>query len=237
MRVMILVLVLVMVSIFNYGFIVTEQPERQAVFADRFEEFSEASGFDGVFIADETWKRRIQRVIGNFPGITISETMPDTLLIQVFEDIVSGLLPIIQARIEPRFVSLTRDNASITATFKQQVNGFDMGQGGNLLIKYYYGRQYFESDDHTYSFDTSPVEVKITREDAIDIWEQSVSEDFMESSTIARIAYYDTNINPFSGSDIKLCWLVSGVKYCLIDALSGEVYLNRLAPYGYIPLD
>jgi hypothetical protein len=219
---------------------ITEQPERQAVLAEQFAAFTEATGFDGIFLAEKTFKSRIQRIIGNFDDIKVTEAIPDTALLPVFEEIVSRIMPIIQSKVKPVFMSFTRDNASITAAYRQVVNGYDMGLRGSLTIKYYFGRQYFVTNDETYSFDTRFLEPSLTKDDAIRIWKENVTEEFRQSGDgsepTANLAYYDTNISVFGDRSIKLCWLVTGKKYCLIDAVSGKVYITRLAPYGYTPL-
>lgn len=217
-----------------------EHPERQAILAEQFAVFTEASGFDGVFISDHLLQNSIQRILGNFSDISISVDMDDAALKPIFDDLVSRIMPVLQAREKPVFDSFVKDEASVTAIYRQIVNGYEVVLRGSVKIKYYLGRQYFVTYDETIDFDTSKVEPKLSKEDAIAIWEENVPEEFRQSEEnsepIAHLAYYDTCLNVFIDRDVKLCWLVSGERYCLIDAQSGKVYQTRPAPYRYTPL-
>ncbi len=181
-------------------------------------------------------RMRLSSFEGKFTDIHVTAETDTSTFRVAFETILDKVLPYTFARREQLTRSrITNNLGRIKTEYIQQINGYRVEGAGRISIVYETGRYGFAIGNGTVELPTVTTTPVISFEDAVRIYYDVVVEDYANKyspimSPKFRLRYcniyeYKFDIEPV----YRLCWVGGSMRKLVIDAVSGEIYVNELA--------
>ena len=228
--------VLLVISIILYA---SEDPSETTGYDQKKQEldqlaqrFKAETGFKGD-IERYPEQMRLARFTGNFDDIDMTNVRDSVAFRQVCTNIINKLLPYIEARNEQLVPGkINVDSNQIGTRYYQIVNGYKIDGGGYLNIYYLYDQERFGILNVTADIKQLTSKVNFSEVDPVSIYYEHVevgeddkSIDFFRPKFKLRycnIFQYEFD-KPF---EYRLCWTGGSSRRLVIDAETGEVYID-----------
>ncbi len=237
-------LLLMVVPLLGIPFEQTEEyNQKQAILNERAARFKAETGFEGD-IAYNYQYMTFSIIFGNFRDIVITAPQDTVYMSQVFDRVFDKVKPYISAQEGQLFKGKTSSNTYITRVrYQQIVNGYPVFGAGSLKISYNYQVKQLSINNSTVCIPDDYIMPILTNEDAIKIYANAVPEDellnlFSNRSPKFELGY--CNINEYKldiDPEYRLCWVGGSERKLVIDAVSGEIYVNEMAVVLDLPVN
>ncbi len=209
-----------------------EYAQKQAFLNERAARFKAETGFEGS-IAYNYQTMTFSSMIGNFKGIEIATPQDTTAMQLIFTQLVSIISPYLAASKEDlQYELLLFNERRSTARYRQIINGYEINGSGWLSISYMIELNKILVTDSTVPIRTDSISPSVKRERALKIYQDSIAgeEDKLSLpvTPVVSLKYYDVNQHTKDLSpNYRLCWIISGYRFIVLDAVSETVYINR----------
>ncbi|MDD3282928.1 MAG: hypothetical protein PHY41_05585, partial [Candidatus Cloacimonetes bacterium] len=173
---------------------------------------------------------------GKFADIQITAEADTASFRTAFEQIMDKVLPYTFARREQLSrTRITNMHGIIETYYYQQVNGYRVEGAGKLSIAYESGRNAFAIGNGTVELPDGDVLPVLSYDDAVNTYSAIVPNDdllnmFSNRLPKFRLSYCNIFEYQFEKSpEYRLCWVGGSARKLVIDAISGEIYVNESA--------
>lgn len=209
-----------------------EYAQKQAILNERAAKFKAETGFKGSISFDHRFMQ-FSHLSGTFNGMEVTTPQDTTSMLQIFTQIISTISPYIAASetdLHLEYISLNERRSAVR--YRQIVNGYRFDGCGWLSVSYLIGQNKISVTNCTVPIREDFVAPTVTRERALEIYRDSIvgyeNKLSIPVTPRANLKYYDVDqhIKDMSPS-YRLCWIISGDRFVVIDAVSEKIYVNR----------
>jgi len=212
-----------------------EQWRKTQELNERAARFKAETGFEG-HIGYNLQSMQFSTISGNFMDIEVTAPQDTVFMRNVFDQVVSKVLPYISAR-EGQLIrrQLSKNIFGISVSYYQDVNGYPVFGAGSLKISYISQVKLFSIANSTVPILDDYVSPVLTNEDAIRIYAKTVPDDellnlFSNRSPKFSLSYCNIHEYKFDIEPVyRLCWVGGSGRKLVIDSVSGEIYVNEPA--------
>ena len=205
-----------------------EQWRKTQELNERAERFKAETGFEG-YIGYSLQSVQFSTISGNFMDIEVTAPQDTVFMRNVFDQVVSKVLPYIAAR--EGQLSSGRVSSNIHGTgiiYWQKVNGYSIeGGGGTLRIHYSLATRQLSVNNGTADISSDPISINLSLEQAINLVQEKVFDGAEVKPTNPRIAYVP--IDNENGQVYCLCYVLTNQGYTVFVDVS-EPIIRKVAP-------
>ncbi len=214
----------------------TEEYDRKRAILDELaERFKAETGFVGE-ISYNLQSMNFSTITGNFKDIVVTAPQDTVFMRQVFDQVVSKVMPYISAR-EGQLQSkhISNNMFGIRTSYEQVEHSYSVFGAGILKVVYSYQTGKLTINDSTVHLPHEFVAPTLTIDDAINIYSDIVPYDELKTLFSDRkptFGLYYSNINEYKinvRAEYHLCWVGGSARKLVIDSSSGEIYVNESA--------
>jgi hypothetical protein len=192
------------------------------------ERFKAETGFEGD-IGYNLQSMQFSTISGNFTDIEVTSPQDTLFMRNVFDQVVSKIMPYISARegqLKSGKIHSNMHGSGII--YWQEVNGFSIeGGGGTLRIHYSLATRQLSVTNGTADISSDPISINLSLEQAISLVQDKVFDGAEVKPTNPRIAYVP--IDNENGQVYYMCYVVTHQGYTVYVDVS-ESIIRKVAP-------
>lgn len=192
------------------------------------ERFKAETGFEGDITFNHQYMT-FSNIIGNFKDIVVTSPQDTVFMRNVFDQVVSKVMPYISAKEGQLSCSKVRSNINGSGIiYWQNVNGYSIeGGGGSLRIHYSLATHQLSVNNGTVDISSDPISINLSLEQAISLVQDKVFDGAEVKPTNPRIAYVP--IDNENGQVYYMCYVVTHQGYTVYVDVS-ESIIRKVAP-------
>lgn len=208
-----------------------EYKQKQAILNERAARFKAETGFEGTISFNHQYMS-FSRLSGSFKDIVVSAPQDTVFMRQVFEQVVSKVLPYIPASEGQLFIGNIMSNQWSTGVrYLQKVNGYNIENAGLLTVSYSNTLKTIAIMDNTVEV-ASFVVPTVSSERAMHLYHSCISQDDVSPLSkippTIKLVYFNINLySKNSNPDFRLCWVIGGVRFIVLDAVTETIYVDK----------
>ena len=205
-----------------------EYNQKQAILNERAVRFKAETGFEGDITFNHQYMT-FSNIIGNFKDIVVTSPQDTVFMRNVFDQVVSKVMPYISAKEGQLSCSKVRSNINGSGIiYWQNVNGYSIeGGGGSLRIHYSLATHQLSVNNGTVDISSDPISINLSLEQAISLVQEKVFDGAELKPTNPRIAYVP--IDNENGQAYYLCHILTNQGYTVFVDVS-EPIIRKVAP-------